>query len=223
VSPRATRRVVEVPSGPARLPGMLDVPADSVGIVIFAHGSGSSRHAPRNRVLANVLREAGLATLLMDLLTAGEDRSYEHRFDIGLLTTRLFAALKWSGLQAATTGLPLGLFGAGTGAAAALQVAAALRSEIGAVVTRSGRPDLASRSALGLIKAPTLLIVGGEDHEAIPANERAFTSLQCEKELVPIAGATRLFEEPGALDKMARLAAEWFTRHLEPHPRRGRG
>lgn len=198
---------------------MLDVPAEATGLVIFAQGSGSSRHAPRNRVVANVFREARLATLLMDLLTAGEDRVYKSRFDIGLLTTRLSAAVKWSGLQAATAGLPLGLFGASTGAAAAIQVAAAMRNEIGAIVCRSGRPELASRSALGLIKAPTLLIVGSEDHELIPPNERGFTLLRCEKEIATVPGATNLFEEPGALDKMARLAAGWFTRHLESHPR----
>ncbi len=197
---------------------MLDVPAEAAGLVIFAQGSGSSRHAPRNRVVAGLLREARLATLLMDLLTAGEDRVYESRFDIGLLTTRLSAAVKWAGLQAATARLPIGLFGASTGVAAALQVAAALRNEIGAVVCRSGRPDLASRSALGLIKAPTLLVVAGEDHDVIPPNERAFTLLHCEKEIVLVAGATHLFEEPGALDKMARLAAEWFTRHLVSRP-----
>ncbi len=198
---------------------MLDVPGEAIGVVIFAQGSGSSRHAPRNRVVANVLREARLATLLMDLLTAGEDRIYATRFDIGLLTTRLSAAVKWVGLQAATTGLPLGLFGASTGAAATLQVAAALRGSIDAVVCHGGRPDLASRSALGLIKAPTLLIVGGADHENIALNERAYTSLQCEKEIESVAGATHLFEEHGALDRMARLAADWFTRHLDSRPR----
>ena len=215
MSGRAARRVVEVPSGPVRLPGMLDVPAPARGLVIFAHGSGASRHAPRNRALANTLRESQLATLLMDLLTAAEDRSYDARFDVGLLTTRLSAAVRWSRLQAATAGLPIGLFGAGTGAAAALQVAAALRSEIRAVVCRGGRPELASRSALGLIKAPTLLVVGAEDHDAVPANERAFTSLSCEKELATIPGAANLFEEPGALERMARLATAWFVRHLD--------
>lgn len=217
------RRVVEVPSGPARLPGMIDVPAEALGLVIFAHGSGSSRHAPRNRVLANVLRDARLATLLMDLLTAREDRAYEARFDVGLLTTRLSAAVKWVGIQAATAGLPLGLLGASTGAAAALQVAAALRSEIGAVVCSGGRPDLASRSALGLIRAPTLLIVGAEDHDTTPPNERAFTSLRCEKEIALVSGASHLFEEPGALEKMARLATEWFTRHLDSRLRKSPG
>jgi len=214
---------VEVPSGPARLPGMLDVPSEATGLVIFAHGSGTSRHAPRNRILANVLREARLASLLMDLLTAGEERIFESRFDVGLLTTRLSAAVKWCGLQAATAGLPLGVMSASTGAAAALQVGAALRNEIGAIVCRGGRPDLASRSALGLIKAPTLLIVGGEDHELIPPNERAFVSLKCEKEIALISGATHLFEEPGALDRMAGLAADWFARHLEPGSRKHRG
>ena len=222
MSGRPARRVVEVPAGPVRLPGMLDVPAPARGIVVFAHGSGASRHAPRNRALANTLRESHLATLLIDLLTAAEDRSYEARFDVGLLTTRLSAAVRWVRLQAATTGLPLGLFGAGTGAAAALQVAAALRSETVAVVCRGGRPELASRSALALVKAPTLLIVGGEDHDAVPANERAFTTLACEKEIVTIPGASHLFEEPGALEHMARHAAAWFARHLDAgaHPPR---
>jgi putative phosphoribosyl transferase len=223
VKRRATRRVVEVPSGTARLPAMLDVPEDADGLVIFAHGSGSSRHAPHSRVVANFLREARLATLLMDLLTAGEDRIYESRFDVGLLTTRLSAAVKWASLQAATAGLPLGLFGVGTGAAAALQIAAAMRNDIGAVVCHSGRPDLASRSALGLIKAPTLLIVGGEDDDAVAPNERAFTSLRCEKEIALVSGATGRFEEPGALDRMVRLATDWFARHLASAPRRRPG
>jgi putative phosphoribosyl transferase len=205
---------------------MLDVPADAAGIVIFAQGSGSSRHAPRNRALAGVLRDARLATLLMDLLTPAEDRVYEARFDIGMLTTRLSAAVKWSRIQAATAGLPVGLFGTSTGAAAALQVGAALRSEIEAVVCSGGRPEHASRSALGLIKAPTLLIVGAEDAEAIPPNERAFKLLLCEKEIALIPGASQHFEEPGALETMARLAAGWYTRHLEScardsHPPRG--
>jgi putative phosphoribosyl transferase len=214
VSRRATRRVVEVPSGPARLPGMLDVPADAAGIVIFAQGSGSSRHAPRNRALAGVLRDARLATLLMDLLTPAEDRVYEARFDIGMLTTRLSAAVKWAGIQAATAGLPVGLFGTSTGAAAALQVGAVLRSEIGAIVCSSGRPERASRSALGLIKAPTLLIVGERDEDAIAPNLRVLKSLQCEKEITLVPDATQHFEEPGTLETMARLAAGWYTRHL---------
>jgi putative phosphoribosyl transferase len=218
VSRRAVRRVVEVPSGPARLPGMLDVPADAAGIVIFAQGSGSSRHAPRNRALANVLRDSRLATLLMDLLTPAEDRVYEARFDIGLLTTRLSAAVKWARIQAATAGLPVGLFGTSTGAAAALQVAAALRGEIGAVVCSGGRPERASRSALGLIKAPTLLIVGERDEDAIAPNVRVFKSLQCEKEMTLVSGATQHFEEPGALEQMAHLSARWYTRHLAARP-----
>jgi putative phosphoribosyl transferase len=201
---------------------MLDLPAEAISVVIFAQGSGPSRHAPHNRAFANTLREARVATLLIDLLTAGEDRVYETRFDIGLLTTRLSAAVRWTGLQAATTGLPIGLLGTSTGAAAALQVAAALRNEIGAVVCRGGRPDLASRSALGLVRAPTLLIVGGADHEAIPLNERAFTSLQCEKEISLVPRATQLFEEHGALEKVARLATDWFARHLDLRAR-GRG
>jgi putative phosphoribosyl transferase len=216
---KSTQRVVEVPSGPARLPGMLDLPAETIGVVIFAQGSGSSRHAPHNRAVASTLREARVATLLMDLLTAAEDRAYETRFDIGLLTTRLSAAVRWTSLQAATSRLPIGLLGTSTGAAAALQVAAALRSEIGAVVCRSGRPDLASRNALGLVKAPTLLIVGGADHDAIPPNERAFTTLRCEKEISLVPGATHLFEEHGALERMARLATDWFARHLDDRHR----
>jgi len=193
---------------------MLEVPTGASGLVIFAEGSGSSRHAPRNRVVANVLREARLATLLMDLLTAGEERHYESRFDVGLLTTRLSAAVKWAGLQSASAGLRIGLFGTNTGAAAALHVAAALRNEIDAVVCRSGRPDLASRSALGLIKAPALLIVGSEDHDLIAPNERVFTSLRCEKEIALVSGAANDFAEPAAFDRMTRMAAGWFTRHL---------
>jgi putative phosphoribosyl transferase len=218
MSRRAARRVVEVPSGPARLPGMLDVPEDAKGIVILAQGSGSSRHAPRNRALAGILHGAQLGTLLMDLLTPAEDRAYEARFDIGLLTTRLSAAVKWVRIQAATAGLPVGLFGASTGAAAALQVAAALRSEIEAVVCSSSRPERASRSALGLVKAPTLLIVGERDEDAIAPNLRVFKSLQCEKEITLVPGATQLFEEPGVLEAMAGLVAEWYTRHLAERP-----
>jgi len=198
---------------------MLETPADAAGLVIFAQGSGSSRHAPHNRIVANFLRDARLATLLMDLLTAGEDRRYESRFDVGLLTTRLSAAVNWAALQTATASLPLGLFGGDTGAAAALQVAAALRNKVGAVVCQSGRSDLASRSALGLIKAPTLLIVAAADRELVAPNERTFTSLRCEKEISLVPGAENLLEEAGALDRMSRLAAAWFSRHLESRQR----
>jgi len=210
----ASQRVVQVSSGPVQLEGSLELPQNPRGIVVFAHGSGSSRRSPRNSFVAATLRDAGLATLLLDLLTPGEDAEYAARFDIGLLTTRLAAAVKWVEAHPETAALPIGLFGASTGAAAALQVAAALRAEIRAVVSRGGRPDLAGRNALALVRAPTLLIVGGDDREVLALNERALEALKCEKELAVVPGATHLFEESGTLAEVASLAAAWFGRHF---------
>jgi dienelactone hydrolase len=181
--------------------------------VLFAHGSGSSRLSPRNTVVADILRRAGLATLLMDLLTEEEERIYATRFDIELLTRRLVTASRWVSETAATRRLSIGYFGASTGAAAALNAAAALGSFIRAVVSRGGRPDLAD-AALPRVQAPTLLIVGGLDEEVLELNRRAFARLTSEKELAVIPGATHLFEEPGALERVAELAAEWFGRYL---------
>ena len=196
----------------------LIIPQRAAGVVLFAHGSGSSRHSPRNKYVANQLREARLGTLLIDLLTPEEDETYRTRFDIGLLTQRLADAARSLAREPQTKDLPVGLFGASTGAAAALEVAAALPEAIRAVVSRGGRPDLASRVALHKVKAPTLLIVGGDDAGVIELNEQAYAELGCEKRLEIVPGASHLFEEPGTLEEVARLAAQWFTRHLGGTP-----
>ena len=193
--------------------GALAVPAGANGLVLFAHGSGSGRLSPRNNYVAGVLRESGVATLLFDLLTEEEDRIYENRFDIDLLTRRLLLATEWARRQPATHDLAIGYFGASTGAAAALKAAAALGRMIGAVVARGGRPDLALVS-LPRVQAPTLLIVGGNDDVVIELNRQAYRELRAEKELKIIPGATHLFEEPGTLEQVASAAAHWFARHL---------
>ena len=210
----STSVLVHIPAGGATVEGMLEIPERAVGLVLFAHGSGSSRHSPRNNYVAGVLRAAGVGTLLMDLLTIEEDRDYSRRFDIGLLTQRLLEAARWVGSQPATCDLPLGFFGASTGAAAALETAALLGSGTKAVVSRGGRPDMASREALATVTAPTLLLVGGVDGVVIDLNQKAYDQLHCEKELVIVPGATHLFEEPGTLEEVANQAAAWFTRHL---------
>jgi putative phosphoribosyl transferase len=195
--------------------GSLELPAAARGVVAFAHGSGSGRHSPRNRYVAGELNKAGLGTLLLDLLTIDEDRDVERRFDIALLSARLADAVRFVAEHQATRALPVGLFGASTGAASALRVAAAMPQRIGAVVSRGGRPDLAGDTALVRVKAPTLLIVGGEDAGVIELNEQARDTLvHCERRLVLVPGATHLFEEPGTLEEVARLAAAWFARHL---------
>jgi putative phosphoribosyl transferase len=201
--------------GLPELEGFLEVPAGARGVVLFAHGSGSSRLSPRNNYVAKELRGAGLATLLVDLLTPGEDTEYARRFDIALLTERLAGALEWLGRQASTRNLPVGLFGASTGAAAALQLAAMEPKRIAAVVSRGGRPDLAGEAALARVRAPTLLIVGGDDAGVIELNESAYERLGCVKDMTLVPGATHLFEEPGTLEQAARLAADWFTRYLK--------
>jgi len=204
-----------IPAGRVRLEGALELPARAGGVVVFSHGSGSGRHSPRNRLVAAELRKAGLATLLLDLLTAEEEREQDLRFDIPLLTERLGAALRFLRDRPDTRALPAGLFGASTGAASALRVAAAMPEAVGAVVSRGGRPDLAGRAALERVRAPTLLIVGGDDSGVIELNEQARDALTaCERELVLVPGATHLFEEPGTLEEVARLAAGWFGRHL---------
>ena len=204
-----------IPAGRVRLEGALELPARAGGVVVFSHGSGSGRHSPRNRLVAAELRKAGLATLLLDLLTAEEEREQDLRFDIPLLTERLGAALLFLRERPDTRALPAGLFGASTGAASALRVAAAMPEAVGAVVSRGGRPDLAGRAALERVRAPTLLIVGGDDSGVIELNEQARDALTaCERELVLVPGATHLFEEPGTLEEVARLAAGWFGRHL---------
>jgi putative phosphoribosyl transferase len=215
----ADERAVRVSVSEKTLDGDLKLPAGPIGVVLFAHGSGSSRHSSRNRYVARVLSEAGLATLLVDLLTPDEeavDRRTGHlRFDIELLAKRLLRAAEWLKMLPETQQLALGYFGASTGAAAAL-VAAAERPELtGAVVSRGGRPDLAGE-ALPRVRAPTLLIVGGNDFPVIELNRGAFAQLRCEKQLVIVPGATHLFEEPNALEEVARLARAWFVTHLAP-------
>jgi dienelactone hydrolase len=214
---------VRVPSGDVTLEGDLVIAQGAQAVVLFAHGSGSSRFSPRNRHVAGLLHEAGLATLLMDLLTTEEeaaDRATGHlRFDIGLLAERLVAATDWLNRQPETRDLGVGCFGASTGAAAALVAAAARPQAVGAVVSRGGRPDLAG-PALPLVRSPTLLLVGGNDEPVIELNGRAYERMHCEKELVIVPGATHLFEEHGALDVVARYARDWFERFLVAHPAR---
>jgi alpha-beta hydrolase superfamily lysophospholipase len=207
-------REVDIPLGGEPHGGSLGIPPGAQGLVLFAHGSGSSRFSPRNAFVAEALRRNGMATLLFDLLTEREDRNYSTRFDIDLLTRRLVEASAWVAKESDIRDLPLGLFGASTGAAAALK-AAATDERVRAVVSRGGRPDLAG-DALSQVRAATLLIVGGEDDIVIELNRDAYARLQCEKELQIVPGATHLFEEPGTLEEVARLAAHWFRRHLTP-------
>jgi len=193
--------------------GLLGVPERAGGLVIFAHGSGSSRLSGRNRYVAGVLREAGLATLLFDLLTETEDHTYSNRFDIDLLTRRLLQASDWSTGQQALAQMPIGYFGASTGAAAALKAAAERGPSVAAVVSRGGRPDLAG-NALPTVPSPTLLIVGGNDPTVLDLNRQALAQLQATARLEIIEGATHLFEEPGTLEEAARLARDWLSRYL---------
>ncbi|NIR58839.1 MAG: alpha/beta hydrolase [Gammaproteobacteria bacterium] len=204
---------VHIPAGEVTLEGDLAVPERSGGLVAFAHGSGSSRFSPRNNYVARRLQERGLATLLFDLLTREEDARYENRFDIDLLTERLLAATRWAQSEPSVQGLPIGLFGASTGAAAALRAAARMGPAIAAVVSRGGRPDLA-QDVLGQVHSPTLLIVGGADYGVIELNEAAHGALAGERRLELVPGATHLFEEPGALEQVADLAADWLSEHL---------
>ena len=196
------------------LDGELALPPSAKGVVLFAHGSGSSRFSPRNTYVAEVLQQHGIGTLLFDLLTREEDQDYATRFDIALLTRRLLAATAWLQSNPKTQALRLGYFGASTGAAAALQAAAKMENKIAAVVSRGGRPDLAGEVALSRVNAPTLLIVGSADFGVIELNQQAYALLNCEKELTLISGATHLFEEPGTLQQAARSAADWFAQHL---------
>ena len=211
-------RAVEIGLEDAVLHGDLTLPSGAEGLVIFAHGSGSSRLSPRNRFVAGVINHAGLGTLLMDLLTEDEERvdemTRELRFDIGLLGRRVAQVVEWAEGRKELSGLAVGLFGSSTGAAAALVAAAELPADkVQAVVSRGGRPDLAG-GALPRVECPTLLIVGGLDDVVIGLNEQARARMSCSTELVIVPGATHLFEEPGTLEQVARLAAEWFARHL---------
>lgn len=212
--PLGKQQSVRINTGQVELEGNLALPPDAHGVVLFAHGSGSSRFSPRNNFVAAGLFDAGIASLLIDLLTPDEDADYDTRFDIALLTTRLIAATRWLQQNAVTKSLHIGYFGASTGAAAALEAAAELGREIGAVVSRGGRPDLASERSLRKVTAPTLLIVGGWDDVVIGLNEQAYACLSCEKKLVIIPGATHLFEEPGTLQQVTQQAAAWFKHNL---------
>ena len=211
----ASNQLISLAVDNIHVEGMLELPANAQGLVIFAHGSGSSRHSPRNNFVARVLREKGIGTLLIDLLTMAEDLDYQTRFDISLLTYRLLVVTRWVKLNPGLQQLGLGYFGASTGAAAALQAAAELGADIQAVVSRGGRADLAGQHDLIKVHAPTLLLVGGRDEDVLALNQRAYALLPCTKELIIVPGATHLFEETGALQEVARQAASWFSQHLK--------
>lgn len=213
-------QTIEIAAGAVRLSGELTIPAAALGVVLFAHGSGSSRHSPRNRYVARTLCDAKIGTLLFDLLSLDEEAvdasTGELRFDIGLLAGRLEEATRWLRHQPQIGALPVGYFGASTGGAAALVAATALGDEVRAVVSRGGRPDLAGE-ALSAVRAPTLLLVGGLDGPVIRMNQDAFARLTCQKELTIVPNATHLFEEPGTLEAVARHSTAWFRRHLPEH------
>ncbi len=209
----ALPRTRSVLIGDKHLEGTLTIPDPAKGLVIFAHGSGSSRMSPRNRFVSRSLNEVGLATLLFDLLTADEAADRDNVFDIAFLGNRMLEAIRWSRADAEVAHLPIGLFGASTGAAAALVAAARRPKDIAAVVSRGGRPDLAA-TVLPRVKAPTLLIVGGADYGVIELNEEALAQLTCERRLEIVPGATHLFDEPGTLENVIELAQRWFETHL---------
>lgn len=205
--------LVHIPDGSVILEGFLSIPEGAQGLVLFAHGSGSSRHSPRNVFVAQVLNAAGLGTLLIDLLTREEDAVYEVRFNIDHLTSRLVTATKWIREREQTANLNVGYFGASTGAAAALKAAAMMQDTVSAVISRGGRPDLAG-TELPHVKAPVLLIVGGDDDVVIELNQEAYEKLDCMKKMEIVPGSSHLFEEPGTLEEVARLATEWFQSYL---------
>lgn len=209
------KKLIQITAAQVTMEGMLQVPQGAHALVLFAHGSGSSRFSPRNNFVAGVLYEAGLATLLIDLLSKEEDAVYQTRFDIDLLTERLGLVVDWLKKEADTKDLSLGLFGSSTGAAAALRLAALLGPAVHSVVSRGGRPDLAM-DLLDQVSAPTLFIVGGADFGVIELNQQAYDRLTCEKQFEIVTDATHLFEEPGCLEEVARLAKEWFIKHLLP-------
>lgn len=211
---KQTGRLIHIPQGEVRMEGMIVIPKEAKGIVLFAHGSGSGRFSPRNNYVSDVLNQEGFGTLLIDLLSKEEDADYQTRFNIPLLTLRLQAAVLWLKENVETLDFPIGLFGASTGAAAALETAAAFSNLIKAVVSRGGRPDLANR-VLSLVRTPTLLIVGGNDFGVIELNLSAYNQLGSTKEVQIVPGATHLFEEPGCLEEVARLAKEWFKKYLK--------
>lgn len=212
---------LQIPTGRAVLSGNLTIPENAMALVLFAHGSGSSRHSPRNQFVARTLNRAGLGTLLFDLLTPEEEaldsHTREHRFNIGLLAGRLVHATAWAREKEETRDLRIGYFGSSTGGAAALVAAAELPQDVSAVVSRGGRPDLAG-DALPKVQAPTLLIIGGNDDIVIELNEMARDQMRCEVKLEIIPGATHLFEEPGALEQVAKLASDWFVNYISAKP-----
>ncbi|HSB47839.1 MAG TPA: dienelactone hydrolase family protein [Candidatus Bilamarchaeum sp.] len=209
----APERLVRIPAGSMMLEGMLSVPRRAKGIVIFSHGSGSSRKSPRNNYVARELRRNNIGTLLFDLLSEEEDYVYENRFNVGLLTERLLKATDYLHSLPECAGKKIGYFGSSTGSASALVAAAKLGKKISAVVSRGGRPDLAMMS-LGMVKCPTLLIVGGNDDVVIELNQQAYLHLKCKKEMALVPNATHLFEEPGSLEDVAKLASKWFKKYL---------
>jgi putative phosphoribosyl transferase len=206
---------VLIPADNMKLAGIFTLPPKPVGVVVFAHGSGSGRLSPRNAFVAGVLQQAGLATLLFDLLDVSEELDRRKVFDISLLAERLLTGVRWMQTESGMQGLKLGYFGASTGAAAALEAAAKEPKGVAAIVSRGGRPDLAM-DYLDKVKAPTLLIVGGNDRTVIAMNREAFENLKCKKDIAIVPGATHLFEEPGALEEVARLARDWFLKHMGP-------
>jgi putative phosphoribosyl transferase len=210
-------RLAEIPVGARKVRGILVLPPTASAVVAFAHGSGSGRFSPRNQFVAKVLQQSRLGTLLIDLLEEDEAEDRSRVFDIGLLAERLQAAADWLATQHETVGMPLGYFGASTGAAAALLAAARKPASVTAVVARGGRPDLA-RESLSLVTSPTLLIVGGDDEVVVDLNREAYVLLRCHRQLDIVPGATHLFSEPGALEEVARLAEEWFLRYLVQAP-----
>jgi dienelactone hydrolase len=215
-------RLVQIPTGHVKLEGNLNIPNGTQGIVLFAHGSGSSRHSPRNKYVAQILQDSGIATLLLDLLTEEEEvdiQTLHLRFDIDLLAQRLLGATDWLQKESETKNLKIGYFGASTGAAAALIAASQRQQIVKVIVSRGGRPDLAGSANLSKVKAPTLLIIGGDDEPVIEMNKEAFEQLSSikdnnKKKIVIVPGATHLFEEPGKLEKVADLATEWFVKYL---------
>ena len=221
MKPTQVSEEVRIPIGGAVLPGELSIPADPHGVILFAHGSGSSRLSPRNRLVAEVLQDGHFATLLFDLLSEDEDQGPDARFDIELLTARLLKVRHWIAGRADLKGLRMGYFGASTGAAAAIRAAVAEPLGVGAVVTRGGRPDLAFE-ALEQVDVPTLLIVGGGDPEVVDRNLSALERLRCEKRMAIVPGAGHLFDEPGAVERVGEFARRWFESHLCEHGNGGR-
>lgn len=211
---QAFEKLVHITADSVRIEGLLELPEHARGIVIFAHGSGSSRHSPRNNYVARILHSSGIGTLLLDLLTQDEDMDYKARFDIPLLTRRLLAATHWLQTEQQTQHLPIAYFGASTGAAAALQAAAVLGNKISAFVSRGGRPDLAGADDLSMVVSPTLLLIGGLDDIVIELNQEAYSQMHCTKHITIIPNATHLFEEPGALETVASLASDWFKQYM---------